>query len=438
MGKKDKRKKDKKAKVAKPAETMADVRPQGQSLRGVLANMVKPVHLKDSFRPEDYGLLANKVGNVVLAHGDSHALRPDEAASIVKAIKEELDPDMTEEQRAVSQASKDAARLMAKEEYRRLSGAMIAFRQSYAVAYRELQRLMEKEEGLHPMTEDVIIGAAMYEASKPFDENRLMQGVVDVVLPWLADVVDTHIEVEAGEQLKAKIEAEEARKARPVPIGLKHTQEQDAPGLDRDRPLVLVGWGKALLWLIDQICNNVLIAKEGQLYTVIRFMETPPKSADQHRRLIRLGRSAWAGCADSQNALARCMGEYVADKLSYQPDLLIADNLAPCYTKGFIGRPDAASAGDANKTLSKWCKQAGAALIGCVPTETPEVPDIRGGEFEQLRTFTNLRAVTLADAGDDSMYRIVVGNQAAVFDVPKDTINGYGTGGIILPPGVVG
>lgn len=439
MAKKDKKRKEKKQKnraaPAPPVSDMSEVRPKGQSLRGVLAKMVKPVRLGSTTRAEDYGLGINKVGDFVLAHGDSHVIDPAAARLAVAAIKEELAPNTTEEQRAVSLASKDAGRLMEKESFRRLSGAMIAFRQCYAVAYQELQRLLEKEE-VHPMTEDVLIGAAMYEASKPFDENRLMHGIADVVLPWLADVVDRHIEVEQSEIMKAKIEAEEARKSRPVPIGFKHTLEQETPTLSRDRPLVLVGWSKALLWLIDQLTNNVLVAKDDQLYTVVRFMETPPKSSDQHRRLIRLGRSAWAGCADSQNAMARCMGEYVADKLSAQPDLLIVDNLAACYTKGFVGRPDAASAGDANKILSRWCKLAGCAMIGCVPHDSSEPLDIRSGEYEQLKTFTNLRHVTLADSGDDTLYRIVVGNQAAVFDVPKDTINSYGTGGIILPPGV--
>lgn len=400
-----------------------DARPQGKSLHSVLAKMVKPAQLGSSLRPKDYGLSVSRVGNVSLS---------DQAQ-----VQEELIQDATEEQRAVAEASRDAAQLMAENEaLRRLSGAMIAFRQCYAVAYRELQSLLEKEENLHPLTEDVIIGAAMYEASKPFDENRLMRGIADVVLPWLADVVDRHIETEQSESLKARVAAEESRRNRPVPIGFKHTQEQESPVLSRERPLVLVGWSKALLWLLDQITNSVLVSNKDQLYSVIRFMENAPKAADQHRQLIRLGKSAWAGCADSANALARCVGTYVAEKLSQPPDLLIVENLAACYTRGFTGRPDAASAGDANKTLSRWCSQAGAALIGCVPLDSPDDDvAISGGEFEQLRTFTSLRAVHVTDA--DTCYRITVGNYAAIFDVPKTTIDGYGTGSIVVPSGVV-
>jgi len=101
---------------------------------------------------------------------------------------------------------------------------------------------------------------------------------------------------------------------------------------------------------------------------------------------------------------------HVADRLSCQPDLLVVDNLAPAYTKGFIGRAPEASAGDAHKRIRKWCDNAGCALLGGVPLEDGDF-DIRAPQFEQLRTFTDLVPVTATREGDG--YRIVVGDPAS-------------------------
>lgn len=346
-------------------------------------------------------------------------------------------PRLTAEQVALREASDYVRRFLERrEEAGRLVGAMVAFRQAYAVAYRELQGLFAAEkEPPHPLAEDLVVGAAMYEASKPFSEHTLMRGVVETVLPWLADVVDRHAAADAEEEVESRLAADLERRRRAVPLGFKHSPEQEGDGLGRDRALVLVGWRNAVLYVLDRMTSAALGAGGGRAHTVVRFMESPPEAGDQHRRLIRLGASAWKGCANTGKALARAMGEHVADKLSYQPDLLVFDNLAACYTAGFIGRPDGANAGDAHKAVFRWCKEAGCAMVGAVPVADRGEVDVRQPEFEQLRTFTYLRPVGVVEEGD--AYHIKVGHCVAYTDVPRDVLDRYAPSGLITPEGAI-
>lgn len=369
---------------------------------------------------------------------------PSELSSIIRKppesqFKELLKPDATEEQRNLIAAAEAAEPLLKKPEIKRLMGSMVAFRQAYAVAYRELQEILAKEgEGLHPMVEDLIVQSAMYESSKPFSEHVLMDGMVNTVLPWIADVIDAHTALDAEAERKAKIEAEEERTKTPIPIGFKHAPQQEEAVLERDRSLVLVGWQSAVLWLLDQIMTHVLLAKKPA-FTIIRFMEFAPKTVGD-QRLIRLPQSKWEGCCNSNKELARVMGSHVADQLTYQPDLVMCDNMPKAYTKGFFGRPGGASAGDANKHFSDWCKKAHCAFIGCVPLDTQEPPDLKAGEYEQLRTFSHLRTVTVQETGEnlaDDHVRIAVSDGVAVFDVPKQQLEHYGKPAIIVPGGGV-
>lgn len=357
-------------------------------------------------------------------------------------------PQLTPSQKALEQCGHWYGKL--KEDMPELAavvGSMIGLRRAYAVAYREMQELIDKAreeygakgEEVPATLADFATQFAMYLASKPFSEHHMMQGMLETVLPWLTEAVDRHTVIDQKEELDAQLAENEARKTRPVPIGFKHSPAQEDLCLTRDRALVLVGWSSAVRWLLDQACDEVLKAKPG--HTILRLMDRAPKQGEQSARLIRLGSSAWGGCTNTDHALDTMVAKFVAQTVNNPIDLVVCDSLGEANTTGFFGRSKAACAGDANKRFRKWCDKLGSAFLGVIPLETPELPDFSGPEWEQLKTFTHLRPVQVLDgaAFDKSdHWRLVVGTDASVFDVPKDTLNSYGrVSNLIVPDGVI-
>ncbi len=358
------------------------------------------------------------------------------------------------EQRALQEAG-DLAELLLKETgFKRVFDLMVGLRQAYAVAYRELQEQVAKvqetwPEGRDfPLVEDFLIQYATYQAGKPFNEHQLMRTFADTILPGIATIVDQHVADDAREAAQERMDQDKQRRERPVPIGCKHTPvEGEEPVLAKGVSLTLVGWKNAVLWVLDQICAHVLANPQPQAqggpFTTVRFLETAPKSREQHRDLIRLGGKAWAGCANSNKTLARCMGAYVADSLSAQPDLVIVDHLPAAHTLGFTGRDMGARAGDAHRWLRRWCDSAGAALIGAVCLPDAEPVDIASPAYEQLRTFTLLRFLTVTEGGENEegetllKYRISLGAHATYWDVDKSVIDAYVGSELALPAGVL-
>lgn len=334
----------------------------------------------------------------------------------------------TVEQRAVAEAGDRLRALMRQPRFRAILNGMISARQQYALWYREWQEALAEEKDVPLLTEDLLVGAAMHRAAQPFTEHDLVQALISDTLPALADVIDKHTARDAEATLADRADKDKERRARALPIGFKHSPDCAEPVLARDRPLVLVGWEPALLWLVDQVVRALLAAKEP--CTVVRLMDSVPKEAP-HQRVIRLGPSAWLGCCNSNTSLALCMGTHVADKLTYQPDLLVCDALDKAFTRSFVGRPRAASAGDANKQFAKWCAAGGCAMLGLLGTDEKEYPDIRAPEYEQLRIFTWLRPVCVLDVEDK--YHIVVHHDAARFEVAKSEVDAYTRGAIIQP-----
>lgn len=353
----------------------------------------------------------------------------------------------TPEQEAIEACGNAAKALLAKPTIDRCLASMVAFRRAYAVAYRDLAEELETEiaaaiaaeRPLPPNITDFLIHYAMYEAAKPFSEHTLMQSIVRDVLPWLAGVVDRHTEVEETEDRKEREEQESLRRARVLPIGWSHVPGGEA-GLGRDRSLVLVGWRPAVLWVIDKIVNSVLAARDKQTFTVIRFSETSPRDGASSQ-LVRIGGNAWRHCCNSFKTLAAVMGEYVAEKLSQPPDLLVCDSLPATVRDALISipRPPGAAAGDGERCFRKWCNGVGAGFVGGIGCDDKEVVDITQPAYEQLRTFTHLRTVRVLEEHktlDAGKYRIVVGDFAEVFDVDKAILDSYDYGTILVPGGV--
>jgi len=134
--------------------------------------------------------------------------------------------------------------------------------------------------------------------------------------------------------------------------------------------------------------------------------------------------------------LALVMGEQVQDKQARLVDLLVCDNLSLAHTGGYVGRPAAAAAGDAHKVLRKWCDRGGAALLGAVPLASDDDPDLRAPEFEQLRTFTDLRGVTVrhqADGLAEGQVRVRVGTSWHHWDVAHEVLQTFGRPVLVTP-----
>jgi hypothetical protein len=327
--------------------------------------------------------------------------------------------------------------------------SMIGLRRAYAVAYRELQEQIEASQatldqqgqGEEIPAEfcDFAVQYAMWAASKPFNEHDMMSGVLETILPWLADVVDSHTVADEKAAMEERAELNERRRNTPLPIGVKHTPAQEGTSLARDRALVLIGWEPAVRWLMDEMCSNVLNTQEHD-FRIVRCLTRPPNASEQHARMIRLAPSAWSGVANSDRDIDKMVFEFIEPTAGGPVDMVAIDNLSLAFTGGFVGRNPYANAGDAHRRLKKWTDKLGAGLVATVPTETYQLPDFSGNEFEQLKTFANLRPVAVTDGageGKDDHYKVVVGTEATVFYVPKATIDAYSTSKLILPSGVI-
>ncbi len=336
--------------------------------------------------------------------------------------------------------------------------AMMASRQLYAVAVRDLEliaaaipeaerqalfqtalsQLKEPPAELpdplatFELVEEMLIQAAAYGASKPFSDATLFLGLRKTVLPWLEKTVERHNRIAAKEK-QVEIEAhEQARRERPVPIGVVHTSEKE-PKLYRDRSLVLFGWRPAVLWVLDQMVTGALAARDEQLYTVIRLMTRTTKVEPQ-AHLLRLGGRDWEDCCKNGTSWPKLFQSRLLTQLSDPPDLLVVDDLAHAgKSTSLLGGSPARMAGNAQKRFRDWCNKIGCALIGGVLIDSQEPVFPASMEWEQLRTFTTLRAVGVTEIGEN--YRITVGRDAAFFTVEKATLDSYGTGNIIVPTG---
>lgn len=322
--------------------------------------------------------------------------------------------------------------------------SMVGLRRAYTVAYRELTEAIEagqltldgqkQGEEIPPEFADFCVQYAMWLASKPFNEHDMMEGITGTILPWIATVVDKHTEADQAEAVAERAELNERRRKTNLPVGLKHSPAQEDDTLGRDRALVLVGWKNAVQWLMDEMLGKVLLDKE-YAFQVVRMLTKAPRPGDQSARLVRLAPSAWGGCANSDRDIDKMVALFIDPTVGGPVDLVAVDDLSAAHTAGFVGRNRFAQAGDAHRRLKKWCDKMGAGLVAAVPLDAPELPDMAGPEFEQLKTFAYLRPVSVRD-GEGDHYVVTVGTDATVFLVPKHTLDAYGPATLVVPEGV--
>jgi hypothetical protein len=333
--------------------------------------------------------------------------------------------DKTPEEVAAMRATAWTKHLLKSAEYASIFAGMMAARRSYGVLYAELQRLLAAHiPEPDPLTEDLFVLSAAHLAARPFSEHELMQQDIKEMLLALATVVDAHARSDEIEVSKERTDREKIRFERPVPLGFRPDAawcvEAETPVLPKSRPLVLVGPKGAVLYVLDRI---VEAASAPELdHQAVRYAVRKPEVDECSHKLTVLGPSAWAGCADKRKGVAMVMGEHVMDRLSAPPDLLVVDDMAAAYTRGYLGRHAGASAGDANKAIFAWCKTAGCCLVGGVFDPDSNVTSMA---YEQLRNFSYLRPVTvITEAVDlpEGKVRIMVGGYQR-FDVAAEEIS---------------
>jgi hypothetical protein len=319
-------------------------------------------------------------------------------------------------------------------------GTMIASRQLYAMAVKDLELQVRDlpEEDSHELLEECLIQAAGAQAAKPFDENALYVGFQETVYPWMIKTVKRHNEEEEREHKQEMDDLENARRARPLPVGINFDPElEDA--LPRERGLVLVGWEPALRWVMDQMVTNVLATRDReQLFFVIRLMEAVNKDEEidekVQRQLFRLGGKFWKNCCKSNKSWPILFQTKILEHLTDPPDLLVCDNLCSA-TENIIGAGRSSrAAGHAHKKFRDWCLKAGCGFLGGVPQESKDPPNLGGPEWEQLRTWSCLRPVWVKDSENQvQSYNVCIGRDTVIATVPKSTLDSQGSGKIILP-----
>jgi hypothetical protein len=338
-------------------------------------------------------------------------LRPDFAAGI-----------SSPSQQAVARCGAIVRSLMGNESWRNLYFGLRDFRRAYTVLRHELkaqiEALKERETPVEEeILEDFFVQYATYGADEAYSEHDLMQSLMAHAMARLADVVDAHTQSDNQQRLEDITAAEAERKQLPVPLGFHRHIAPNGHLLGRDKPLTLLGYEPVLVWLI----RKVLAAADAQVIIHLTTKKLAP--ADFGARLISVAREHWQEQARSFRSLAIMAGKHIYEKLGTVPDLLICDDLAAAAPPGLALRPPSARSGDSSHALWQWAHKQGMAQIGCLPLEDTEIPDLQTPAFEQLRSFTHLVPVYVAEHPlEPSQWRITVGFQADVFNVAKKEI----------------
>jgi hypothetical protein len=346
--------------------------------------------------------------------------------------------EVVEDEEAEKAGDEASALVEDNEDVRGAFATMLAGRRMYAMAVQELERVLDGlKKDPHPLVMEVLLQTAANEASKPFNEAELFQGLTSLVFPWMQEIVAKHTEEDNIAQQQYMNELEEQRRKSKVYISVVMDKTLE-PYLDRAQPLVFVGYRPAVRVLIDHIVTQVLAhIAEGhpRLYTVIRMSEQQ-KREDAHERLMRLPKDLWKNVADKSDSIAKMMGK-VWDQLPDMPDVLVCDDLPYAY-EGLSISTDASRSAEAVRRMKQWCKEAGCGLIGSIPMSGESVPNTMGSVWDRLKAHVTLRPVSVLRVGDkdaedleEGKCRIVIGRDAFKMDV-DEALLAYG-GNIIVP-----
>lgn len=292
---------------------------------------------------------------------------------------------MTEAEKAQVEATQDVSTFLQDPEGLRIFNVLLSLRRAYVVAYAELQKMLDvpspedpEKRQFHELSCDIIVQSAMHAAAKPFEEKQLFVGLENAVLPWLREKMAEHARMEEEQML----ELEQRRRETPVPIGFKFG---DDSVLSRHKSLTIAGDRTNVASLLNIASDSAQRAN----MCVLRFgfAAEPEKQSAMY---CSLADGEWADVAKNPSAFGRFFNETLLKRMNVPPDLLIVDDLSLAHPALFVGQPVGAVAGNAHKVLWRVCQQLGCALLSGVPSEQV---DVTAPEFEQLRTFSQLRLV---------------------------------------------
>lgn len=343
-----------------------------------------------------------------------------------------------EESVAVKLAAHTLKALLEDPPFSGVLNAMIGLRRAFVLATHQMQdraaviRDEAKRRNLpfSDLVEEYATQFASYSAALPFEADDLLLALQDVILPWLVTVAAKQQRADQASKQEADAAAVQ-RATRPISVGVPHTLAAPFGELPRRSSLTFVGYRPAVLWLIDHM-TDYAIFKSGNDDVAIKLVETEFNDREeQHTRCVLVGLPAWRNACNVPKQLAACLAA-AAPKLSGPPDLFVCHDLSKAYDIGFKGRPAAARAGDAHKRLLALASGANAALLGGVLLPEDAQVDLLSSEYDQLRTFSVLRALRIERVTDvtggvagDSHYRIDIVGQAAAIKAPVHEVDGY-------------
>jgi hypothetical protein len=304
---------------------------------------------------------------------------------------------------------------------------MVGARQTYAAAVNELERLFANipdDEKPHPETIEVLIQSAAYQGSQPFDERDLFVGLEKTIQPWLKRMAMEHEREDHSRKLKAEKEQDDRRRAVPVDIGFSVERNGDKV-ITRDKPIVLIGYRPAIMYLLDKAVAAALSSVNGpKQFQVMRMTNAEIVLASEAQpSLVKSARSKWEGVGKS-NDRTKLMFAGANKSLNRLVDLVVCDELpAVCDPKH--DRAHSVSCAEGCKRLMDSCKITGAALVAGICLPSMAIPDLSHPEWERLRTHSILRPVQVSES-DDGKRTITVGKDADEFVVDSEILDWVG------------
>ncbi len=289
----------------------------------------------------------------------------------------------------------------------------------------------------HPLTVQMLIQAATNKSAMGFEQIDMFEGMTHSVLPWVKKVVERNVKLDVKEREVEAVEREETRKKTQVPIGIPLDKSMP-PTMGRDKPLILVGYGKALQYVLDQIANTILATQvpehPNRTMTVIRLCDAPQIKPSENDRLVVVGSQAWEGSATTEKRWIGLLANAVQPQIKYMPDVLMVDDIAASYGGGVVTANAAPTRGgfapfrvaEAMRKLNNWCKgKVTCLLIGGVPCDSEQVPALMPNEWDRVNTHGVVRVITVIRKAEDleaGKVRIMVGNDLARFDVDPSVL----------------
>ena len=336
-------------------------------------------------------------------------------------------------------------------DYSRLVASMLASRQLYAMCLYELEMLCDQtdfkkatkvkdEDNLDVgkslpkdqlvLLKEVLINSAAIQAQNPFDEKDLFTGMVNIVFPWMQDVVNKHNILQAEKQKEVYEAAEKERTATTVAIGLDLVENSV---LSRKKPVMFVGERYLLNWLADYVAEESR-KPDTNVNQVVRLRSVEQsKVVSKDPSVFQLGVEAWKDSASSNEAFQKVYEEIIGGSLIAPVDVLLVEDLgAGRDSASYV--PLLSTANEAQKKYKRWAEKAGCLLVGLLPISSPlKAGELNTQEYETLRMHNILKGVADKAVHENGVdYKVIYVGQQEVARVTVEELDAYRESKIII------